>query len=312
MNRINKELDIPLYLQIADRLRNDIKTGVIRPGDKLASEHELMKRYNVSRMTVRNAFSERKDTRMLEVIIDIADSLGVPTIAEGVETAEQMFTLKAMGCDIVQGYYFSRPVPAEEFEDFLYRRIKYDEEHEAEVLAGRADQSDDRPKMHEKFAYDALHDPVTGLYNSSAYEMLLKDADQDHIALVLASADNYKDVCKIYGNEAGSSMLIRIADILRQSFRSVDYICRIGGGEFVVIMTRVNSALSDLVIEKIDQINSLLMAPEDETPSTALCAGAAFADRDHPVGSIFQDADAALKQLRDRQTHGCAIFGMDE
>ena len=58
MNRINKELDIPLYLQIADRLRNDIKTGVIRPGDKLASEHELMKRYNVSRMTVRNAFSE--------------------------------------------------------------------------------------------------------------------------------------------------------------------------------------------------------------------------------------------------------------
>lgn len=58
MDRINKDLDIPLYLQIAERIRNDIKTGIIQPGDKLASEHEMMKKYNVSRMTVRNAFSE--------------------------------------------------------------------------------------------------------------------------------------------------------------------------------------------------------------------------------------------------------------
>ncbi len=71
---------------------------------------------------IRNAFSERKDTRMLEVVFVIADSLGVPTIAEGVETAEQMLTLKAMACDFVQGYYFSRPVPADEFEKFLEQR----------------------------------------------------------------------------------------------------------------------------------------------------------------------------------------------
>ena len=65
---------------------------------------------------IRNAFRERKDTRLLEVIFHLAESLEVPTIAEGVETAEQMLTLKSMGCDIVQGYYFSRPLPANEFE----------------------------------------------------------------------------------------------------------------------------------------------------------------------------------------------------
>ena len=71
---------------------------------------------------IRNAFRERRDTRMLEVIIDIAEYLSVPTIAEGVETEEQYRALKAMGCDIVQGYYFSRPVPAEEYERFVLER----------------------------------------------------------------------------------------------------------------------------------------------------------------------------------------------
>lgn len=68
---------------------------------------------------IRSAFSENGNTKMLKVIIDIAKTLGVPMIAEGVEKEEQMLALKEMGCDIVQGYYFSRPVPAEEFETFL-------------------------------------------------------------------------------------------------------------------------------------------------------------------------------------------------
>ena len=68
---------------------------------------------------IRTAFTGRKDTRMIELIIDIADYLKVPVIAEGVETEEQMRTLKLLGCDYVQGYYFSRPVPPEEFETFI-------------------------------------------------------------------------------------------------------------------------------------------------------------------------------------------------
>lgn len=68
---------------------------------------------------IRTAFKARKDTRLLEAMIQLAEAFEVPTIAEGVETAEQVFTLKAMGCDIIQGYYFSRPLPASDFERFL-------------------------------------------------------------------------------------------------------------------------------------------------------------------------------------------------
>ena len=73
---------------------------------------------------VRSAFGETRDVRMIELIIDIADYLNVPVVAEGVETEEQYLTLKAMGCDLVQGYYFSKPVPPEAFDHFLIERAE--------------------------------------------------------------------------------------------------------------------------------------------------------------------------------------------
>ena len=63
-----------------------------------------------------SAFGEKRDARMIELILDIADYLHVPVVAEGVETEEQMLALKDMGCEMVQGYYFSKPVPAKDFE----------------------------------------------------------------------------------------------------------------------------------------------------------------------------------------------------
>ena len=77
---------------------------------------------------VRSAFGEKRDVRMIELIIDIADYLHVPVVAEGVETEEQYLVLKAMGCDLVQGYYFSKPVPPEAFDHFLIDRTEAEEE----------------------------------------------------------------------------------------------------------------------------------------------------------------------------------------
>ena len=71
---------------------------------------------------IRDAFREGGNTHMLEVVIEIADYLSVPVVAEGVETEEQMDALRILGCDIVQGYFFSRPVPAQEFEAFILQR----------------------------------------------------------------------------------------------------------------------------------------------------------------------------------------------
>ncbi len=70
---------------------------------------------------VRNAY-KNNDTKIVEFIIDIAKYLSVPIIAEGVETKEQVESLKKLGCDIIQGYYFSKPIPDFEFEKFILDR----------------------------------------------------------------------------------------------------------------------------------------------------------------------------------------------
>ena len=68
---------------------------------------------------VRNMDKDEKNRKMVELIIGIAKFLKVPCIAEGVETEQQLNTLKQMGCDVIQGYYFSKPVPPEEFAAFI-------------------------------------------------------------------------------------------------------------------------------------------------------------------------------------------------
>ena len=85
-------------------------------------------------MFIRNAFSATGDTKMLEVVIDIADHLSIPVIAEGVETAEQLETLRKMGCEFVQGYYFSKPLPPEEYENFITERKQMDAASQLEEL----------------------------------------------------------------------------------------------------------------------------------------------------------------------------------
>ena len=70
-------------------------------------------------MFIRTAFRENGNTGILKIMLDISRYLAVPMIAEGVETEEQMLTLQSLGCDIVQGYYFARPMPAKDFETYL-------------------------------------------------------------------------------------------------------------------------------------------------------------------------------------------------
>ena len=76
----------------------------------------------MDRTFVSNIEHSKKDSQLVELIISIAKKLNVLVVAEGVETKEQLSKLKEMGCEIVQGYYFSRPVTADEFEKTIIEK----------------------------------------------------------------------------------------------------------------------------------------------------------------------------------------------
>lgn len=160
----------------------------------------------------------------------------------------------------------------------------------------------------ERLRHQASHDPLTGLFNRGAYDMMLESVDMEHVALIVIDVDHFKTVNDTYGHDVGDRVLKRVAQILKHTFRSVDIICRIGGDEFVVIMTRANSTMGDLVRGKIKRINYQLMHPEDDLPPTTLSVGVAFADRENPSGDIFKDADTALYRVKQRGHCGCEIY----
>ncbi|MBO7473545.1 MAG: EAL domain-containing protein [Ruminococcus sp.] len=73
---------------------------------------------------IRNICDNKKHFRLVGIMIDIARILEVPVIAEGVETKEQLDLLEDLGCDIIQGYYFSKPLPAEELTALLKSEVR--------------------------------------------------------------------------------------------------------------------------------------------------------------------------------------------
>ncbi|WP_103669232.1 EAL domain-containing protein [Pseudanabaena sp. BC1403] len=73
----------------------------------------------IDRCFVQDITTDRHDATISLAIIDLAHSLSLKVIAEGVETAEQMQFLKEHDCDQFQGYFFSPPLPAPEFEQML-------------------------------------------------------------------------------------------------------------------------------------------------------------------------------------------------
>ena len=68
---------------------------------------------------IRNIQPGNKEMKLVELVLDIAKNLGVPVVAEGVETEEELKMLKDAGCDIIQGYYFSKPIPPSEMSRFV-------------------------------------------------------------------------------------------------------------------------------------------------------------------------------------------------
>ena len=111
-------------IEIVSRLRND---GFIIEMDDFGSGYSSLNMLSSMPIDIlkldmgfiRKMCDSEKNKHMVEIILEIAKYLGVPVVAEGVETEEQYRLLKEMGCNVIQGYYFSKPLPPEEMDEML-------------------------------------------------------------------------------------------------------------------------------------------------------------------------------------------------
>ena len=77
----------------------------------------------VDRTFVQGIVDSPVDSAIVRAVIDLANAMGISTVAEGVETEDQLAGLRMLGCPVAQGFYFSQPLRAEEFDELLTRHF---------------------------------------------------------------------------------------------------------------------------------------------------------------------------------------------
>jgi diguanylate cyclase (GGDEF)-like protein/PAS domain S-box-containing protein len=114
INIMNDLHDLGVHMSI-----DDFGTGY--------SSLSYLKKFNIYKLKIDQSFIrdiniDKEDKAIVSAIISMAQRLGLQTIAEGVETIEQLEYLQEEGCDEIQGYFYSKPLPAEAFEVFRMNR----------------------------------------------------------------------------------------------------------------------------------------------------------------------------------------------
>ena len=123
---------------VADVLRELKELGVLLALDDFGTgysslshlKHLPIDAFKIDQSFVRNLTTDEDGTGFVAALIGMGKSLHMRVVAEGVETREQLEILQQHGCPEGQGYYFCRPVPAEEFGEFLAH-----EQHDGMALA---------------------------------------------------------------------------------------------------------------------------------------------------------------------------------
>ncbi|MEO8751527.1 MAG: diguanylate cyclase [Casimicrobiaceae bacterium] len=103
----------------------------------------------------------------------------------------------------------------------------------------------------------AITDGLTGLYNRKKLDEILADQfarfrrNHHPFALLMLDLDNFKAINDSYGHAAGDEVLVKVASILRQSVRDIDYVARYGGEEFAAVLAETTSEEALVVAERI-------------------------------------------------------------
>ena len=160
----------------------------------------------------------------------------------------------------------------------------------------------------ESLSFKASHDGLTGVYNRAGYELIKDSVDLATTALLILDVNFFKEINDTSGHETGDEALKKVGRVLTENFRSVDYICRIGGDEFTVFMVNLKDSPEELIRRKVDQINEALADTSDGSPAVSMSVGIAIGDGETDSQELFRRADTALYYVKENGRNGCCFY----
>jgi diguanylate cyclase (GGDEF)-like protein len=147
----------------------------------------------------------------------------------------------------------------------------------------------------------AEHDELTGLFNrraslTRAYRSFHSRGDARKFAVAMIDLDYFKSINDRFGHGAGDLLLRHFASLTRASVRSGDFVGRIGGEEFLIVMPDADAETARLVVERLrTATRALPLTFGDNRLSISFSAGVAYVEpQDDGIDGLIQRADGAL------------------
>ncbi|MEA2237502.1 MAG: hypothetical protein QOC81_2226 [Thermoanaerobaculia bacterium] len=165
---------------------------------------------------------------------------------------------------------------------------------EIATLAAAVNHMSDELKAH------ARTDELTNLPNFRAFreriELEIERASRypEHVGILILDLDRFKKYNDTYGHLAGNDALQRVARVIREAVRTVDFPARYGGEEFAVIVPQIDNASLAAIAERIREGIELMPAPKDGAQITVSIGASIFPDDGGAVDVLFRVADERL------------------
>lgn len=196
-----------------------------------------------------------------------------------------------------KGEVWTRHADGRDFPAFLTLSAIYDEEtQDITHYVGVFSDVSQQKEYEERLRQLALHDELTGLANRTLLiergnrALLQAERHDSGLALLFVDLNQFKSVNDRYGHMAGDELLKLVAERLTLCVRASDTVARVGGDEFVILLTDVDADHSQVVIEKINRA----MAEPFELGEVQLQVGASVGAACYPQDGL--DMPALMRQ----------------
>ncbi|WOE70763.1 bifunctional diguanylate cyclase/phosphodiesterase [Hydrogenimonas thermophila] len=251
----------------------------------------------------------REFYRILEIDARIKN-LSIKTILNSIHSDDRNFFINTLKASIDKGSRFDfihKVVTSRGKIKYLHTegRVRKFKDAPTEVMGVSMDVTEEiEAKL--KAEHMAFHDPLTNLLNRRAFlekiDFLTKLAKRHKqmLAVLFLDLDNFKFVNDSYGHSVGDELLIKVANILKESIRETDLIARIGGDEFVIVLTDVKDADSAEQIGKniLNLITRNFVIKHHSCTVTASLGIALYPNDATEPETLLQYADAAMYEAK--------------
>ena len=160
----------------------------------------------------------------------------------------------------------------------------------------------------DKLNYKATHDELTEVLNRAGYEKILPEIDVKSTCFIIADVDNFKKFNDTLGHEVGDMVLKRVARTLQDNFKPIDYVCRIGGDEFAIIVRNIEYNRLPVIFEKLEKIKKDLEKDAEKEPSVTLSIGISHGHYAKSTDELFEQADKALYVTKGKGKNGYSVY----